>query len=248
MARTSVIIPCWLMDDFKLKLAQRCIQSVRDTADVELILVDNGSSIGQNYLVEEADIYVRYPKNMGYVRAINSGFKLATKEYLVAGNDDFGMEDGWEEALINVFDRVPDAGISCPHTQGSPRPDTMWEEYNTPGGWWMIKKDIQEKVGLLDDRFFNVFADFDFIWRMKGQLKLRVISTPEVSVQHYGEATLKRFKDRTVEYNKGQWELLNKWKNHPDLPEHLKNFMELEEVDEWLGKNNEFSKSINYSA
>jgi GT2 family glycosyltransferase len=124
----------------------------------------------------------------------------------------------------------------------------MWEEHGTPGGWWMIKRITVEKLGLLDEEcFFNVFADYDYLWRMKSKLNLRVITTPEVTVQHYGEASLQKFPHRQHEYNKGQWELLNKWKDHPILPKYLPGILEVKDVKQWLEDYSEYSKSINYS-
>jgi GT2 family glycosyltransferase len=248
MAQTSVIVPCWIKDDMLLKLTQRCLCSVRDTSNVELIVVDNGSTLGADYLKEEADIYIQFPKNLGYVKAINSGFKAAHGEYLVAGNNDYFMSDGWEQAMKDVLNNIPEAGIACVHTKGSPKADVCWEEPGTPGGWWMIKKELVDQIGLLDEDFFNVFADFDYIWRMNKLTGKKVMTTPVVTVQHYGEGTLSKFKSRLAEYNRGQWLLMAKWKDDPHFYKNVGQTMKLPEVEQWLKDNSEYSKSIEYSA
>ena len=125
MAKTSVILPCWIIDNIQLKLTERCIGSIRETSDVELIIVDNGSLIGFDFLRDEADIYVRFPINRGYARAINTGFMLSTKTYIVAGNNDYFLSDGWEDAQIEVLESVKDAGIACLHVDGDYKPDTL---------------------------------------------------------------------------------------------------------------------------
>ena len=89
---TSIIIPCYILPDKDAELLtflKRCIESIRcHTKDYELILVDNGSPIGGEYMRDEADIYVRNQSNLGFAPAVNQGLKLARGEWLVVMNDD----------------------------------------------------------------------------------------------------------------------------------------------------------------
>lgn len=246
--KTSVVIPCWITDTTQLSLTQRCVSSVRETSDVELILVDNGSKLGSDYLKDEADVYINFPLNMGYTVAINNGFKHSSGKYLVAGNNDYFMSPGWEEAQIEVLECVKDAGIACLQVLGGVPQSDFWEEPGTPGGWWMIKRDLQEKLGYMDEDFFNVFADYDYLWRMKNLTGKIVVSTPKVTVQHYGEASLGKFKDREREYNRGQWVLLNKWKNDPNIQEYIHRVIDRTDIEKWLEENIEYSKSIDFTS
>lgn len=241
---TSVIIPCWIIDNTLLQLTQRCVQAIRDTSNVELILIDNGSLIWSDYLKDESDFIVKFPQNKGYIKAINAGFKLSSGKYLVAGNNDYFMSGGWEQAMIDVLDNIPEAGISCLHNKEDAPKKTCWEEPGTPGGWWMIKRETLGKIGFLDERFFNVFGDYDFLWRMKKQLGLKVISTPKVSVEHYSEASLTKFTDRKGEYMYGQWTLLNKWKDDPNFRTFMGNNIDVKDVKEWLEDNSEYAKGF----
>lgn len=244
MKETTIVIPCWIIDNTLLQLTQRCVQAIRDTSDVELILVDNGSLIWSDYLNDEADIIIKFPKNKGYIKAINSGFKLSSGKYLVAGNNDYFMSDGWEKAMQDVLENIPEAGISCLHNKADVKKDIYWEEPGTPGGWWMIKRETLGKIGFLDEIFFNVFGDYDFLWRMRSKLGLRVISTPKVSVEHYSEASLTKFPDRKGEYMHGQWILLDKWKDDPNFIKWMDRNLEITDVEEWLKKNSEYAKSF----
>lgn len=248
MADTSVIIPCWIIDEIQLKLTYSCIDSIRATSDVELIIIDNGSVLGKEYLQSEADIYIPFEKNMGYVKAINAGFAIAHGKYIVAGNNDYRMVSGWEEAQIEVLDKVNEAGIACLHTEGSPKAEQFWEETGTPGGWWMIKRETLDKLGYLDEIFFNVFADYDFLWRMRKETGLRVIATPKVTVYHHGEVSLSRFDKRFSEYNHGQWIILNKWKDDPCFYKFCGDVINPKSVDKWMKEHSEYSKSVDYSS
>jgi len=212
VVEATVIIPCWIIDQTLLQLTQRCIQSVRETSNVELILIDNGSNYGSNMLRDEADIYVRNQYNAGYVKAINQGIKLSSAEYIVCGNNDYMMKSGWVKALKVMLDEVKNCGIACPHVEGKPTQKTPWVEHGTPGGWYMIKFETIAKVGLLDEKFKNVFADFDFCWRLRKH-DLNVISTPHITVVHYGEATIAKDPNREKEWHESSRMLIEKWKN-----------------------------------
>ena len=92
--KVSIIIPCYLLPDKNQELltfTQNCINSIADYVDnnpFELVLVDNGSPIGDDYLRGVADIYIRNQENEGFAVAVNQGLKLATSEWLVVCNND----------------------------------------------------------------------------------------------------------------------------------------------------------------
>jgi len=224
------------------------VSSVREASDVELVLVNNGSKLGAGYLKEEADVYIENPKNLGYVRAINDGIKYSSGQYIVAGNNDYFLEEGWEEALVDVLETVPDAGIACPHTKGSPTFNVPWVEEGTPGGWWMIKRSLQKRLGLLDEQFFNVFADFDYLWRMWDKTGKKVYATPKTTAQHFGEGTLTKFPQREHEHNQGQWLLLNKWKDFPHFLKYTGFSITEDEIGEWLDIHAKYSQSTDYTS
>ena len=195
MVEASVIIPCWIIDD---TLLERLVPK-------KTPFVPDG---------EMGDVYVRNQQNIGYVRAINQGIKLASSNYIVCGNNDYMMTPGWIKALKEPLDDIDYCGIMCPHVEGSPKRETIWVELGTPGGWYMIKRETITKIGLLDERFFNVFADFDFCWRM-GKIGKKILSTPFITVTHYGEASLSKFKRREQEWGRGRKLLVDKWKTDP---------------------------------
>lgn len=209
MKGVSIIIPCWLVDTKLLGLTQQCVESIRATSNVELILIDNGSLTGIDYLMEQADIYVRNKENIGYVKAMNQGWKLATSDYLVAGNNDFVMKQGWVEALKETLD-IPMCGMACPHVSYGQKQDTYWTT-SMPGGWYMMKRETLLQIGLLDERFFNTFADYDFAWRMKKKLNKSIVITPKVTVDHYGGATTEKFKQQQEEFKYSQNQLRMKY-------------------------------------
>jgi GT2 family glycosyltransferase len=189
------------------------VESIRETSNVELILVDNDSKFWSDYLTSEADKLIKFDTNRGYVKAINSGFEIATGDYLVAGNNDFRLSTGWEEEMKYVVDNVGNCAISCLHVVGNEKSNEYRTEHCSPGGWWMVKKETLDKVGLLDEQFFNTFGDLDLCWRLK-EMGLLTILSPKVSIEHIGEASLSKFNNREKEYNESCGKFHSKWSNN----------------------------------
>lgn len=83
--KVSVIIPVYNVRPY----LQRCVQSVfiQDYADMEIILVDDGSTDGSSELCDEISkwasyIYVIHQANQGLSAARNTGIRRATGEYI----------------------------------------------------------------------------------------------------------------------------------------------------------------------
>ncbi len=135
----SVIIVNWNTKD----LLAEAIQSVMDTAgklSVEIIVVDNGSTDGSQSMLRS-----RYPlarlvqnsNNTGFARANNQGAALARGEYLLLLNSDAALYRGALQALLEVLEAHPKAGLVGAHLRNAdgsfqasytPFP-TLWREF-----------------------------------------------------------------------------------------------------------------------
>lgn len=112
---------------------------------------------------------INLPYNYGWVKGINEGYKYINKDsdfVIFANNDVVVTEEGWLQRLLNHF--TEDTGAVGPvsnYVIG--RQSTtfnhpgIWEEYtNTLIGFFIcIRKDVLDKVGLLDERFGEGGAD-----------------------------------------------------------------------------------------
>lgn len=110
---TSVVIPCWINDQETLDITAHCIQSFRISGDQQLVLVDNASLMAGGLLRSEADIYIRFRKNMGFVPAINAGIKVATGDMVCLANNDIRVPDNWEQVCRDIF--ASDSAIAFVH-------------------------------------------------------------------------------------------------------------------------------------
>lgn len=223
MVETSVVIPCYIFDDTLLKLTERCICSVRDTSDVELIVVDNGSLIGSEFLKSEADIYIRNQKNLGYVKALNQGLKLCTKEYIVIGSNDVVVPQDWEAVYKDILDNTKDCGavIAC---DTDDKEKTIWKDINALGYWSMIRRERLFDVGLFDERFFTTWGDVDYAFRLEKK-GLHHLTTSEVIFKHYCKATRDKLFDLEIwDYKEGRKRFIEKWQDDPDGQRLLKEY------------------------
>lgn len=211
---TSIVIPCYILPDKDAELLtflRRCLESIRrHTEDYELILVDNGSPIGGDYMRGTADIYVRNQENLGYAVAVNQGVKLARGEWLVVMNDDVEVMDGWLETMQAAWG--PRTGAVSSHLHDAdPEHRVGREYYNIPmghmfGALWMTQPEVLAKVGLLDEGYERgMFEDKDLWMRL---VKTGYVLGKAGWCKHIGNATWGKLPNQQEIYlrNKARFE------------------------------------------
>lgn len=125
--RLSVVIVNWNSRD---DLAQ-CLDSIgaQTYAELEVIVVDNGSQDGSVELMRE-----RYPQfrlldegeNLGFAEGCNRGFAAATGEWLAVLNNDAVAEPRWAEALAKAaLEAPPEVGMLQSLMLFKQRPDVV---------------------------------------------------------------------------------------------------------------------------
>ena len=172
---TSIVIPCYILSDKDAELLtflRRCVETIRcHTADYELILVDNGSPIGGDYMRRVADICVRNSSNLGFALAVNQGLKLAHGEWLVVMNDDVEVMPDWLETMRAAWGSRTGAVSSHLH-DADPEHRAGRGHYDVPmghmfGALWMTRRKVIEEVGYLDEEYgLGYYEDKDFWMRL----------------------------------------------------------------------------------
>src|SRR3954470_1114886 len=88
--------------------------SLRGTtaADVELVLVDNGTdhSVSERVAAEHGARVLVPGTNLGYGAAANAGAAGADRPWLVVANPDVVWQPGALDALLDAGERLPRAG------------------------------------------------------------------------------------------------------------------------------------------
>lgn len=110
----AIVVLCWN----HWSLTERCLASIRrhtSLADVEVIVVDNGSTDETPEQLRALDWVrtIRNERNLGFVRGNNVGI-AATRpdaDVLLLNNDIEVRDDGWLDALRRTAASAPDVGI-----------------------------------------------------------------------------------------------------------------------------------------
>ncbi|MFQ5596330.1 MAG: glycosyltransferase family 2 protein, partial [Anaerolineae bacterium] len=218
MPRISVVIPNWN----GLQHLDTCLSALdRQTFDdFEIIVVDNASSDGSVAFIQlkypQATV-IELPENRGFAGACNAGIRAAQGEFIVLLNNDTEVDPGWLAAIVDAFQRHPEAGIVASkmllfdrrdvfHTAGDfygfdgiPGNRGVWERddgqfdreeyvFSACGGSAACRRTMLDQIGLLDEDFFFSCEDLDLAWR--AQLAgWRVLYTPAAVVYHKLSAT-----------------------------------------------------------
>jgi glycosyltransferase involved in cell wall biosynthesis len=118
LTKVSVVIPTFNHSNYVLQ----AIQSVRENThgDVEIIVIDDGSSDGTDRLLEDvSDIkYVRQ-QNQGAHSALNHGIQIATGEIIsILNDDDLFFPEHISAGVKNLKSTGNDLYVSFPTTIG----------------------------------------------------------------------------------------------------------------------------------
>ncbi len=98
-----------------------CIQSIIESnySVKEIIVVDNGSVDGTSeklHTTFEDVILIQNPKNMGFIRAVNQGFKAVTGEYVLLLDSDTELKDHAIKLMCEFMDAHTNTSMVVPRT------------------------------------------------------------------------------------------------------------------------------------
>jgi GT2 family glycosyltransferase len=110
--RTTVVVPV----RNRVSLTQQCVEGLvagyRDREDVEVVVVDDGSTDGTPEFLEAAGVrVVRHAESAGFATSCNDGAAAGTGEFILFLNNDTVGEDGWLDALVSYADANERAAI-----------------------------------------------------------------------------------------------------------------------------------------
>lgn len=220
----AAVIPNWNRGDLLLSLLHDLHAQTRPPDDI--IVVDNGST-DQSLDVarHNAGQLVALPSNLGFAAAVNAGIRKARAEWILILNNDVSLPPSWLAILLAsavrrqawfatgklvrydqpsvldaTFDAVSRGG--CAWRCGSGRPDSpLWSEpraiHAAPFTAALFRRELFDRVGLLDQRFESYLEDVDFSLRCAA-LALQGLYEPAAVARHRGSATLGAWNKDTV--------------------------------------------------
>ena len=281
--KTSIIILTYN----KLNYTKLCIESIRkytDNGTYEVIVVDNNSSDGTvEWLKKQRDIVTIFNnENFGFPKGCNQGIEVAEGENILLLNNDTIMTKNW---LINMtkclYSNINIGAVGCVTNYCSNcqviqaeyqtidelfdfcekynvSNEELWEErLRLIGFCVLIKKEVVNKVGLLDEIFTpGNFEDDDYSFRaVKAGYKLMLCK--DTFIHHFGSTSFKEnyetFNENLVineEKFKQKWGFyLNEdFDTHPNLsnilPQNYNDKFKLLEIGCGVGANLRYIKNM----
>jgi GT2 family glycosyltransferase/tetratricopeptide (TPR) repeat protein len=210
----------------QLPYTKLCLQSIWRGTDspYEVIVVDNGSSDGTvAYLKQQPAVkLIENAENCGFPAACNQGINASSGEYVLLLNNDVVAPAGWLGRLGRAFVEHAELGLAGPRTNRVSGPQQVAVAYSDlddldkfadefaaahvgelqfvtrlVGFCLMIRRQVVERIGLLDERFgIGNFEDDDFCRRAaEGGFKAAIVG--DAYVHHFGSVT---FKDSGVDF------------------------------------------------
>ncbi|WP_231490793.1 glycosyltransferase family 2 protein [Pedobacter sp. Leaf170] len=117
MKYVSIITVNFNQHQVNLEFLKSLIEYPSKKCKVELIFVDNGSSL--QHQTEYKDVYpelvyIRSDKNLGFAGGNNLGIDAANGDYLLLLNNDTEITDGFIDAMVNEMEQKPEIGLLSP--------------------------------------------------------------------------------------------------------------------------------------
>lgn len=183
--RISVLLPTYNRANY---LGETIASVLAQTfGDLELLIVDDGSTDGTRALVESiADLRIRYfyQENRGVSAALNTGWRAASGEYIaMIGSDDVWLENQ-TATLLPLIDAAPNVGLIYARAQamsanGKLQPQILGSGLKFPddplasllygdcicGLACLIRRELIAQVGGFDERLI-ANEDWDLWIRM----------------------------------------------------------------------------------
>lgn len=218
---TTIIMPVFN----GLEYTKEAVGSIRANTECpyKIIVVDNGSTDGTAEWVGSCPdvLYIRRGENLGFPTAVNLGMECVDTPFFCIVNNDIVVTPGWLCDMAKVAAGDSKIGIVGPMTNeiSGPQKDSA-ARYGSPGELLsyvenrraaikprihefprivffctLIKSELLEKVGLLDEVFgLGTYEDDDYCLRSLKAGYKNVIDR-HVFIHHYCSSTLKKMGD-----------------------------------------------------
>jgi hypothetical protein len=188
-ASVSIVLPTHNGTRYIRRSIESCL--AQSHARLELIVVDDGSTEDMGAIVsgfaDRRIRYVRHPTNQGISAALNTGFALATGDYLTWTSDDNWYEPQAIGRLGAFLQKHPDIGFVYASSyivderQGlrirRPLPPQELTRQNGVGACFLYTRQVYREVGEYNSDAFLV-EDYDYWVRVSKRFRMQRVLSP----------------------------------------------------------------------
>lgn len=211
-----IIMPVYLLSQDLIDLTKNAVDSLREN-DVQLTIIDNGSTMGGGLLRELSDEYILDKKNIHYGPAVNQGLKLHMGEIVAVANNDIRVSKNWQDVALDI---LKDPTVCSVHFRMIP-----YDQPFSPGNeTWLTGKErwcsssffVVRAEQLYDEELKDSYDDYDywFRWRKKG---FKQAYTNKAEYQHKDSSTLQRIPEHNATNAKNYEYYKKKHGEYPDI-------------------------------
>lgn len=200
------------------KLLQECLGSIYKNThkiSIEIIVIDNASTDGSQEMVKTIFphvILIENRENAGFIKASNQGLKIYKGRIACLLNDDTIVKNSALDYQVEFLDKTPSAGACSPKLlntdgtyqhQGGLSQKKFWLSKNPVeisfaiGACLMVRREVIDKVGILDENLFFYNDDLDWCKRIR-KAGYKIFYIPDAEVVHYGGYSSKRVFNRRL--------------------------------------------------
>lgn len=202
---------------------EECLQSLKKITynNFEIILVDNNSTDNSVEFVKNhypSIMIIKLDKNYGFAYPNNVGVKNARGELLLFLNNDTSVDPQFVTELVDAINsdskiaicqsmllkpngEVDSSGDFIDHIgiaySSKKKIENVREILSAKGASMLVRKEIYNKLGGFDEKFFISFEDVDLGWR-SWILGYKVVVIPKSIVFHKGGKTVKTLKSNVA--------------------------------------------------
>lgn len=203
MAHCDIILPAWN----QLEMTKNCLDSVLEYTDhpYRLIVIDNGSEKEtaeylRQFSEEHKDLVhlIRNDVNEGYIKATNKGMKASNGKYVCLLSNDTVVYPNWLSSMIEIAELESDIGLVNPASNHFGY-SSMSDIPNGPspyigmgrciGFCMLIKRELMDKIGYLDERFGIGYGEDDAYSICAHNAGYRCVMAKKAYVYHVGKKT-----------------------------------------------------------
>lgn len=223
-----------------LEYTKLCIESIRkftEKESYEIIVIDNNSTDGtKEWISNESDLKVIINKeNLGFTTACNQGIRIARGDILLLNNDVI-VTPRWLDNLNKALYSAPNIGAVGPvsnYVSNNQQIDVSYsnvyemlkfaDDYNISnnklweykikliGYCYLIKKEVIDKVGVLDERFTPGHYEDDDISIRILYSGYNLLMCKDTFIHHFGSASFKKKDDLGVLISTNYYKFIEKW-------------------------------------